>query len=541
MARNWPLHPERDEAYPTVITKISPKGLLMSAQTFIRFSAPLIVLSTGLACLGTAAAWNVHRQQVQTSEIIDREVHSLVAIQNLYVVMREVRHLLVAYLRTSDLRQLDEIDSLDPKAANWLEQARGLAGTEQEHELIEGVASGYQRFRADLNRSRQTDAEGRQKILDVWADHELKDAVLDPASAGVRLNEAVVERANTASRQTSRHLTQGFLWLGLTGATAGAMTGVAMTRSLRKSLWELHVSVTGAAGRLDEVIGPFPETSHGGFSELQRNLQELERRITRVVKQLQQREHEVLRNEQLAALGQLAAGLAHELRNPLMPMKLLVQAALERGESGGLQGRNLHVIRDEIARMERSIQTFLDFARPPALERSSTDLNCVVKETIELVSSRAKIQGTEILQPQTAGPCVLNVDAAQIKQVLLNLLLNSMDSLGHDGRITVTLQADAPEPVSEEPPPRPARRGGLMTVLDNGPGIPDELMPVIFEPFRSAKDTGTGLGLTICRRIVDAHDGRITAVQPPDGGACFRVWLPAEPPHESDERSPSGD
>jgi signal transduction histidine kinase len=235
-----------------------------------------------------------------------------------------------------------------------------------------------------------------------------------------------------------------------------------------------------------------------------------------VVSQLQQREHEVLRAEQLAAVGQVAAGVAHELRNPLTSVKMLVQTGLEGPAPTGLAVEDLEIIEHEIRRMEASIQTFLDFARPPHAERRRCDLLAVVRRSLALVEGRARRQGVRCQADLPPGPVEVDIDAEQIHQVLLNLLLNSLDFLPHGGEIRLEVR-----------PATPGSPLATVTVRDTGPGLAPRVRERLFEPFVSGKETGLGLGLSISRRLVEAHGGTMTGDNSPAGGAVFRFTLPA--------------
>src|SRR5262249_30506373 len=143
---------------------------------------------------------------------------------------------------------------------------------------------------------------------------------------------------------------------------------------ISRSIVRLSVPVRDAAGKLNPFVGPITLSAHWGLDELEKALQNISGHIETVVQRLHDTEREGLRAEQLAKVGQMAAGIAHELRNPLMSMKILVQSASEANASGTLQGRDLVVLEEEITRLERSTQTFLDFARPPEPEKCLFDL-----------------------------------------------------------------------------------------------------------------------------------------------------------------------
>lgn len=501
---------------------------MLNKLALLKFMAPLVGTSLLLAVLAGAAAWYVQRQQIAASEVIDHEVHGLVAIHNLYIVIREVRYQLNQYLRLGDEGRLDEIVAIEPQARTMLENSRQLAKRPQQREQLAKVATGYEQFVKELGQARQLPPEERHSLLNKWANTQINELILNPAQECVLLNEQIVARTNEVNRQTANRLTQVFLLLGVTGSVAGVLMGLTIARSLQRSLRELHGFVAGAAGRLERTSEPFPAPPTGELVELQMGARFLERRAIQVVEQLQQREHEVLRNEQLAAVGQLAAGLAHELRNPLMPMKMLVQAARAKPNGEGLGGRQLQILEEEISRMEVSIQSFLDFARPPLLEKQRTDLRPIIQGAVDLLTGRTSEQDISIHCHLPDTPCELEVDSTQIKQVILNLVLNALDELHNQGTIEIDVARGVPCSSPEPAPQAAAPALGIrVRIADNGPGIPAELLPKIFEPFVTRKELGTGLGLTICRRIITAHGGELTAANRPTGGAEFSFWLPA--------------
>jgi signal transduction histidine kinase len=205
--------------------------------------------------------------------------------------------------------------------------------------------------------------------------------------------------------------------------------------------------------------------------------------------------------------------VAHEVRNPLMAIKMLVEAALRAANPRPFTPENLAVVHGEVARLERTVQGFLDFARPPALVRQVIDLRRVVGESVALVGTRARQQrvGLEVSQPEQ--PVVGAVDRGQLCTVLVNLLLNALDAMPSGGRLNVRLE-------------RAGEGEVCLSVADTGSGIAAEVEGQLFTPFISTKPTGTGLGLCISRRIVEEHGGHLAGANRPGGGACFTVVLP---------------
>lgn len=491
----------------------------MAGRFLLKLVIPLIAISMLLLGMGAVAAWNVQRQQAVNSTLIAREVQGMLAAQSVDVGMREIRHQLNQYLRNHQPGHLDQLHDLHSQTDSDLSRAHDLARTPGEKELIGVVEDGYRRFWNEFQRISAPEFMGdRDEAFGRLIDTSLTDTILNPGRRYIEHSRNVVERTNETSRETSDQMRQGFLLLGVCGGAAGLVTGLAIARAVSRSIVQLDVSVRGVAGKLSQVAGPVSISSVGGFGDLEAGLRIVEDHLADVVQRLQRSELEVLRNEQLAAVGQLAAGVAHELRNPLMPMKMLVQAALERDDGCGLCGRQLEVVEEEIERLESAIQMFLEFARPTPIEKSMFDLVGVAEQTLELLAGRAEAQGVALVDRFPPGPVMVEADCGQIRQVLLNLLLNAFDSLAGGGEVRLEIDT-----------PRAGEAGAQWTtlrVLDSGPGIPPEILERIFEPFVTTKETGTGLGLSICRRIVMAHGGEIAAENLPGHGARFVIHLP---------------
>ena len=165
--------------------------------------------------------------------------------------------------------------------------------------------------------------------------------------------------------------------------------------------------------------------------------------------------------------------------------------------------------------MERCLRTFLDFARPPKPERRPLDLAGLVERTFALISGRAHKQQVtlQFTPPDTA--VMVEADGEQLQQLLVNLTLNALDAMPLGGTLAVELRG--PEDGQVE-----------LLVSDTGPGIAPEVLPRLFEPFVTTKETGLGLGLVVSRRIAEGHGGSLRACNRPGGGACFVLRLPTQ-------------
>ncbi|WP_437202124.1 sensor histidine kinase [Planctomicrobium sp. SH664] len=502
----------------------------LNARFMLRIVAPTVAISLLLFGLGVAAAWNVQRQQERSSELVALEVHNMVAAQELVLAIPELRHLLQQSLRGDDRQALRRAVEQRVPIEEKLHRIHELSLADDGQENVRRLAQGLTGFFSDLEKVERVETrEERQTALERLLDHELEEQILQPARNIVLANGEAVDRTNIANRHTTDQMRQAFLLLGICGGAGGLIAGLVIARGIGRSMIRLDISVRGAADKLKEVIGPVQISTVDGFPDLERGLQQMENHITTVVEKLQIRERESLRNQQLAAVGQLAAGLAHELRNPLMPMKMLVQKALLR-EDGTMPRRQLQVLDEEIKRLELLVQEFLDFARPQSLQKKPVDLHAILTQALELVAARARVQEVELSEFR-GNRLLISGDPLRLRQVLLNLLLNSLDEQPHGGRIDIS--------VKELPNLIPYGPCVVIQISDRGPGVSDEIMERIFEPFVSTKETGTGLGLSICKRIMEDHGGTLLVKNRDGGGAVFEMVIPRSAPPDATFESES--
>jgi two-component system sensor histidine kinase HydH len=461
----------------------------------------------------TISALYLNHLHREVSVVLTENVTSIVADKELETTLDD----LVPLLRGDHSRPealTEELTHRHDVAPRQLKNVRGYANTSEEKELVREVADSWEHYRKRwLERARQP-SESLPEYDRVLA-RELSEVVLPRCSRLLEYNTRQVSAANDADRRLVDRLTWGLLVVGVGAPLAGWLLGYAVARRMHQSILQLSVRIRDAAGRLNCELRPVTLESDGSLPELNRQMQGILDEIERVFERLRQREHEVLRAEQLAAVGQVAAGVAHELRNPLTSVKMLAQTGLEGESPAGLPAEDLAIIEHEVRRMEACIQTFLDFARPPKAERRRTDLLAVVRLALALVEGRARRQNVIVKSEMPAGPVELLIDGEQIQQVLVNLLLNALDAMPHGGelRLEVRSGGDAPRVT--------------VRIHDSGPGIAQPILVRLFEPFVSGKETGLGLGLSISQRLLEANDGSISGANDPDGGAVFTFTLPA--------------
>ena len=259
-----------------------------------------------------------------------------------------------------------------------------------------------------------------------------------------------------------------------------------------------------------------------GFARRNDEIGELGRNFNHMVQQLRESRSEIerlhntqmSRAEHFATLGELAAGLAHEIRNPLAGIAGVVEIIgrdLPTSSPARAVVKDVHL---EIAQINRILTDLLETARPHRPSIRPSNLNATVEHAVMLARRQAFSRPIEIIFRKNPTQAAVEHDSDQINQVMLNLLLNAIQAIDGAGSITVEVRASG--------------QFAIVTVTDTGRGILPEHLPNIFRPFYTTKGSGTGLGLSLARRIIEEHQGRIDVSSVPGKGSTFAVSLPFE-------------
>jgi PAS domain S-box-containing protein len=225
-------------------------------------------------------------------------------------------------------------------------------------------------------------------------------------------------------------------------------------------------------------------------------------------------QHQVERKEKLSAMGELAAGVAHEIRNPLNSINIItqrIQKEFEPKEDFEDYNKLLSIVRSEVRRVNNIIKQFLEYASPPKLQIGNYSINDVLDESISIIESEAILKHININKDYKENLSI-DIDKEKIKQVFINLLRNSIDAVDTYGYITCAVKLN--------------NQGVEISINDNGTGIPDDLKSKIFNLYFTTKQSGTGLGLSIVHQIISEHNGLIEVDSMEGKGTTFRIVLP---------------
>jgi two-component system sensor histidine kinase HydH len=290
------------------------------------------------------------------------------------------------------------------------------------------------------------------------------------------------------------------------GRILGSMPGQAMVRDREM---EIHKDEGGSDSSIPLSLSAAPlrdeEGREMGSVLLIKDLRE--------IRDLQEKVH---RSERLASLGRLAAGVAHEIRNPLSSIKGFAQYFVKRFSGHDEEQGYASVMVKEVDRLNRVITDLLEFAGPKEPHREPQSIEAIADQALKLLAPDLEARKVEIVRDYGPDLPAVSVDRDRISQVFINLLLNALESMEAGGEIRIGLRRSGPPPAVE------------VSVADTGAGIPESDLEKVFEPFFSRKRKGTGLGLAIVHQIVESHRGEIRVESQPGKGTVFRIRLPLD-------------
>jgi signal transduction histidine kinase len=479
----------------------------------------LPVVLVGVAWLAVSGATTFYLQWLESSyqRTLDENVEPIQAAIDLQRALWEL-HADTASRRVTRVDWPTRLAQFDEESGKFFAVLRQGATHPQEQTAVARVEQGLVEYRRRLNAALELRDQPEQLALARDTLYERAAQIATDLDEIQQLNRRLLQE--TALRRAS--INRIVFWVRAVTITLVPILGIALgwwtARGLQRTVTQIQVTLHDPSLAEPNMLGTVRVEGGDELTAIQKQVELVVQRLRETGQALQAARSEVLRSERLAAIGGLAAGVAHELRNPLTSVKLLLQhAASQGGATAVIPAARLSLILEEIDRMEATIQGLLDFSRPAAPQRQVHDLRHTLKRAVHLIEGRAEKQHVrrEIrLGPQ---PVMVDGDPQQLHQVFVNLLINAIEAMPQGGTVEVALDA------------QPSDSTIRLTIRDNGQGIPPELVPRLFEPFASGKERGTGLGLAVSRRILEEHGGTIAIRPLQPRGTEVVVTLPAAP------------
>jgi signal transduction histidine kinase len=304
------------------------------------------------------------------------------------------------------------------------------------------------------------------------------------------------------------------LFLALSGGAAliSLLVALALSKLISRPLALLNQALRHV--REGDFKARVPVAGGGELTELSAGFNAMASRL----EMMRERESLVRRREQLATLGEAAAVLAHEIRNPLGIIKTSSQVLRMKSALPPEGEKLVGFVLEEVGRIDHLVQELLDFARPRILLRRPVDVALELGNTLSFAAHDLQHRHISVQSAGQPRTFIIQADAEQLHQVFLNIILNAMDAMPKGGTLTTQVE----------------REGDvvLVSIADTGMGIDPEVRERLFEPFVTTKPRGTGLGLARVRHIIEQHGGTVLCESEPGAGTCFTLRLPLVPPEE---------
>lgn len=456
--------------------------------------------------------WSFRAQQL-AAKVVAGNLEQASAISAMRLAALEQSALLPLYVLDPGIVSLPRLEAQEALFSQRLAQARMLEWEEDQKTILDRLVAGVEQYRQRRAELTSLLAGGRYPEARRLFERDLATC----AQRLQRLGEAL-EQANNRDIETATHARQAqtrrvLFWVGVSLLFSALFIGGLLWFFFRSMMQPLARMASEASRHADPREGPVVRDEIGAVGQYIRSLKEDAQQVRST---LEETHDHLVDAEKLAALGRLAAGVAHEIRSPLTALKLRLYSMQKALGGHARHAAELQVMSDEIARLDRIIRNFLEFSRPPEIRAGRHDLVLLLQKTVELLKYRCESCGIRIeIDTDDEVPDGI-VDEQQVRQVFLNLLNNAIDAQPAGGVIQLRVGACRTE------------AGRVMVrVSDQGRGIPPELQPRIFDPFCSGKKDGAGLGLWIARRIVMEHNGRMELERSDERGTVFVVALPA--------------
>ncbi|MCI0693126.1 ATP-binding protein [candidate division KSB1 bacterium] len=490
--------------------------LRIGSKMLAGFLAMAVLILAG----GLVTILYTYRLQDVATKILAENVSSLKAAQELEIALFRMRGLTINFMLDGDTHWLKTLEERKKEFKTWLKEAKATARTAKENDVVRIISLLSEEYELKRQQALALHSEGKAKQAQtlLLKANQVFDEIYEQCEAFVAANEHTMLAAVEKIERTNSIVRATMYGLGIGGILLGGVLGWMISRSIVNPIYELVLKVRSATG--GEFVERVGVTGGTEIEELDRHVHILIDRINAAMADLEKNRKLLARAEKLASLGKVAASVAHEIRNPLTAIKMLIYSMHEDLAKDHEKRKDLAVILKEIDRLERFVQNFLQFARPPDPVLATLNIDEMVHETLTLLAPRLQQNRIEAYEVHRSDHQKIVADADQVKQVVMNLLLNAIEEMPNGGRLT-----------AETLGTRTVRENGekewlQIRISDTGKGIPSELLDSIFDPFVSGRKNGVGLGLSVAYQIVNQHAGWMEAANNSDGGATFTVSLP---------------
>lgn len=489
----------------------------LSNRIYFLLCSLVLVTSAG----GMILVWYTYHIDERLTSIIDKNLGAYHAAVGLEAALVNQKGFVSYYLLDSDPDWLEQLGTYRQIFKERLRTARALVEDGRQREAINRIAAEYTRYITIKDHVISYYEIGEQNAA----------AELQPLSRKMFFNILYLcenykdsHMAKILDAKAKAHVQARTLrMVAFTAVIFDCLLGILLAVLLIKHILGPVRKLTKEAERQE---GNYQKKDEIGA--LQQSVQGLIQNVDQTQSELQKSRESLLQAEKMALVGKLAAGMAHSIRNPFTSVKMRLFSLNRSLEFTDTQKEDFDVISEEIRHIDTIVQNFLEFSRPPKLNIQPISPSIVVDQAIVLLKHRLKSYDVEVTIERERNLPEIDADPEQLKEVLVNLVVNACEAMVKSGSIIIREQ---------EARSSSQDKLAVIRVSDDGPGIPESIRDKVLQPFFTTKEEGTGLGLSIAVRIIEEHHGRMDIELNQGGGTTFIISLPfkgAADEHDSD-------
>ncbi len=463
--------------------------------------------------------------QKETENYIESTRSSMNDAKDMENKLTAIKGLNYIFLINKSNFRLDSLRQQQAKFVVFLERARRSSNTPEEDVLIKRISALFSNYEQNILLAVSLLKNGEISKVDALLIHsaqELLGTIQLKCHEFIKINKQAESLHELELARTNSLILDILISMGIGGIAAGILLGWLLSRMLFSPINQLVLKVRGSAGG---AVFENIKLPHGTeLEELGESIKELIEKFNRTNEDLSRNKELLQYSNKFANLGKIAPTIAHEIRNPLAAIKMLVYSIREGEDTPSSVKEDLDIISKEIDRIDNFTKDFLRFAKPTDPVFADINPTECLSEVIQLFKPRLINSNIKINNDTTKCKWRVMADAGHLKQVFMNLILNAMEVMPNGGELSFNAEI-----VSEADINNPDKKRSFVRIdfNDSGPGIPEAIMKTLFEPFIKGSDMGVGIGLSISQSIANTHGGWICAENNPDGsGAIFRFYIP---------------
>lgn len=461
--------------------------------------------------MGLTAIWYANQYNQMLSQLIVEHMTVLQASREIETELANQKGYATYFFLDGDPKWLNEMAVHRQAFMNALDKAYAIDQNQAQKDMLDQIQGKYKQYVADKDTVIEFYQKGNRKDGEIlhWKVREIFFELNALCDQYLRANELTIKQVQEGGQARLKRISAfAVLFMSVSLVLLTLLAYLLVTQiilPIRRLSRE--AATTEDLPRSGDELNVLSTRVHGLMNDMNRTRSELE-----------QSQELLVNSEKMVLVGKLATEVAHSIRNPMTSINMRLFSLKRNLSLTEVQQEDFEVVSEEMRRLDNIVRNFLEFSKPHKLKKQRLDVSKIIDTTLDLLCYRLELHSVNVVRQQ--GPHLPSVDgdAALLKEVFVNLMVNACEAMENGGEIVITEEEALAENIG---------RALLIKVADNGPGMSEELQKRVLEPFETTKPEGTGLGLFIAVRIIKEHGGTLSLHSIEGEGTTFIITLPA--------------